>query len=70
MEDINIICPLCKDEVILDTTPEIGEIVYCPHCQASLEVLKTVPITLKKITLEEGLFTEEEKEEKEDLDNF
>ena len=61
MEEINAICPICGEEIILDYTPEVGEVIYCPQCGGSSEVIRTEPFTLQKIEDPED-FTSEDKE--------
>ena len=61
MEEQTVICPVCGEEILLDYRPEIGEIIYCPQCGASCEVLRNDPLTLRE--LEENNFLEEGNEE-------
>lgn len=61
MEEQTAICPVCGEEILLDYRPEIGEIIYCPQCGASCEVLRNDPLTLRE--LEENNFLEEGNEE-------
>ena len=39
-------CPDCGEKIALQGRVEIGRRVTCPHCQAELEVVETVPLEL------------------------
>ena len=39
-------CPDCGEKVLVQVPVEIGQRVICPHCQADLEVVETVPVEL------------------------
>ena len=47
-------CPACGSIVELDSEVVLGEVVWCDHCGAELEVISLEPPTL-------DLFEEEEK---------
>lgn len=59
MEEVTAICPICGEEIILDTQPEIGEILYCPQCGVSCEVIRMEPLTLREIEEREDFSKEE-----------
>ncbi|MBC7238048.1 MAG: lysine biosynthesis protein LysW, partial [Chloroflexi bacterium] len=40
------ICPDCDEEVFFSTKPKLGQIVYCPSCDARLEVVEVDPLEL------------------------
>ena len=39
-------CPDCEERIQLDTDPELGQRVLCPHCWANLEVIRLWPLKL------------------------
>ena len=53
-------CPDCGDKVTLKGPIRIGRRVTCPHCEADLEVVETIPMELDWYQEEE---TEEEDED-------
>jgi lysine biosynthesis protein LysW len=40
------VCPDCGEQVPLGLLAKMGQRVTCPHCQADLEVVETVPLEL------------------------
>lgn len=48
------VCPACGQPVPLPQDPVLGEVVWCDHCGAELELVSTEPLRL-------DLFEEEEK---------
>ena len=54
-------CPDCGEKVPVQVPVEIGHRVICPHCQADLEVVETVPVEL-------DWYYEEEPPEEDDED--
>lgn len=69
MQELNAICPICGEEIMLDYTPEIGEAIFCSQCGRSSEVIRVNPLTLQAIQENENFseFPEKEKENDEDL---
>lgn len=53
MEELNPICPICGEEIPLEYPPEMGEIIYCPQCGGSSEVIRTEPLTLQELKEEQ-----------------
>ncbi len=39
-------CPECKNQINLDTNPEIGQTIKCATCQTILEVIWLYPLSL------------------------
>jgi lysine biosynthesis protein LysW len=39
-------CPDCGEKVTMQGSVKIGQRVTCPHCQADLEVVETIPLEL------------------------
>jgi hypothetical protein len=39
-------CPDCEEQVHISTDPHLGLKVLCPHCWASLEVIRLRPLKL------------------------
>ena len=39
-------CPDCGDKITLRGPFHIGRRVTCPHCEADLEIVETVPVEL------------------------
>ncbi|MCB0217165.1 MAG: lysine biosynthesis protein LysW [Caldilineae bacterium] len=48
------VCPACGQPIPLPADPVLGEVLWCDHCGAELELVSTEPIRL-------DLFEEEEK---------
>ncbi len=57
MQEISAICPACKEEIIVDYTPETGEVISCPQCGVSSEVIRTDPLLLQEIAAEDDFDT-------------
>ena len=60
MQELTAICPNCGEEIILDFAPTRGEVVYCPHCGVSSEVIHTDPLSLLAIEEDNEDFSQEE----------
>jgi hypothetical protein len=43
---ITAICPECENPIVLDPSPEIGDVLRCKTCQTFLEVTWLYPISL------------------------
>jgi lysine biosynthesis protein LysW len=68
MEELAAICPACGEEILLDFAPEIGDMISCPQCNTSSEVVRKDPIALVATKDEtEGLLNEEPEDPKEDI---
>lgn len=39
-------CPECDSRIYFEKRPDAGEIIICPECEASLEIIRTNPIRL------------------------
>ena len=39
-------CPECDSRIYFDRRPDNGQIIVCPECESSLEVVNTNPIRL------------------------
>ena len=39
-------CPECDSRIYFERRPDAGEIIVCPECEASLEIIRTNPIRL------------------------
>lgn len=52
-QDLDV-CPACGDSVRLPRDIVLGEVIWCRHCGAELEVTSTEPLLL-------GLYEDEEK---------
>ena len=39
-------CPDCEENFELEDTAEIGQVITCPACKASLEILDLSPVVL------------------------
>ncbi|MBU4305656.1 MAG: hypothetical protein KJ893_08605 [Candidatus Omnitrophica bacterium] len=60
-------CPVCSEDVEIDTDAEIGEIASCPECEAELEIISLKPVKFE--ALEDLLDTDEEEELEDDDDS-
>lgn len=47
------ICPECEAEIVLETVPDIGEIIVCPDCGVDLEIVALDPIVVDLAPIEE-----------------
>jgi lysine biosynthesis protein LysW len=59
-------CPDCGEEITLHGKVELGMEVICPHCEAELEVVETVPVELDWIYEDDEDHSYEEEEEEEE----
>ena len=39
-------CPSCDSRIYFERRPDTGEIIVCPECEASLEIMRNNPIRL------------------------
>lgn len=39
-------CPECDARIFFERTPDIGQLLACPECGTSLEVIRTSPVEL------------------------
>ena len=39
-------CPSCDSRIYFERRPDTGEIIVCPECEASLEIIRNNPIRL------------------------
>jgi lysine biosynthesis protein LysW len=39
-------CPECDSRIYFERRPDTGEIIVCPECEASLEIIRNNPIRL------------------------
>ena len=64
-------CPKCAEVIEIDSYAEVGELIFCPSCEAELTIVKLHPPRLKKVPASElGEEEEEEGEEDELLEGF
>ncbi|MGI5915701.1 MAG: lysine biosynthesis protein LysW [Anaerolineae bacterium] len=40
------VCPACDEDVHLPGRPRMGDVLFCPSCEAELEVVSTNPLDL------------------------
>jgi lysine biosynthesis protein LysW len=69
MFELNAICPVCGEEIFLDFEPEVGEIIYCPQCGSSCEVIRKDPLTLRELAGEAFEEYPEEEDFEEDIED-
>ncbi|HNS39908.1 MAG: hypothetical protein LC131_13475 [Anaerolineae bacterium] len=74
-------CLECDSRIYFERRPEIGQIIVCPECETSLEVIRTSPIRFdwadeggassgaNRIDLDE-FFNELESEGRDDYDDY
>jgi len=74
-------CLECDSRIYFERRPEAGQIIVCPECETSLEVIRTSPIrfgwadeggdsgVLSKIDLDE-FFNELESGEQDEFDGY
>jgi hypothetical protein len=53
-------CPDCDNQLILDTTPEIGQLLRCVNCHKMLEVTWLFPVCLDYQEREEKISAEQD----------
>lgn len=47
---VKVNCPVCENEFDLDTAGlNVGDIVECPVCGATLEMVSTDPLTVEPV---------------------
>lgn len=39
-------CPECDSRIYFEKTPDVGQMIACPECGTSLEVVESVPLKL------------------------
>jgi lysine biosynthesis protein LysW len=59
-------CPDCGLKVPLEGQIWLGREVTCPHCEAELEVVETVPVELDWLYEDDDEYDDEDKEEEDD----
>lgn len=45
-QTIVALCPACDTRIRFSKTPHLGQIVTCPECEETLEVVRRMPLTL------------------------
>lgn len=45
-KSISARCPECDSRIYFEKTPDMGQMLSCPECGTSLEVVKTRPLEL------------------------
>ncbi|MFH1633203.1 MAG: lysine biosynthesis protein LysW [Chloroflexota bacterium] len=54
---VSVSCPECRQQIDLDSNPEIGQQVTCQSCNVDLEVIWLFPVCLDYLEIKEQFST-------------
>lgn len=63
-----VICPSCDTRIRLERPPRLSDVITCPECEESFEVISVSPIRLDWIPSYDDEYWDDDDEDDDDLD--